>query len=95
MKSNVTATFCGNTSKPPVLAAPLKIVIDVPTTMPSALIAAMLLGLKLADKELVVPPLERLRVAALTEPIERIETIAAAAPKAGTFLARERSTLKS
>lgn len=64
-------------------------VIDVPTSIPSALIAAMLLGSNFADKVPAVPPLERLSVAALAHPIKRSETTAAVAPKTGTFLSIE------
>jgi len=65
MKSNVRFTLPGETNRPCVLVVQeLKIVMAVLTPMPSALIAAIPVGLKLASKNPPVPP-TRLKLAAL------------------------------
>jgi len=70
----------GDTYKPPALLVPLKIVMGVPTPMPSKPIAARPLGLNDPGNVPAVPP-ERLSVSALAPPKVSIETTVTTAPK--------------
>jgi hypothetical protein len=81
MNVKVTVAFADK-DKPPVLLKPLKIVMAVPTPIPSRFNAARPLGSKFPVKVPGVPMPERLSVAALALPAESEDTTAATAPKA-------------